>query len=184
MSSGTIVVGPDSPYVVGSDVLPATEGRKELMTGLIVAAYAILLGPVVGLVWAALAPKVSIASLRAGSGVTFQAQIGADAWFLLVGGVAGALIVLVAVVFAGEPGPGVTGGAAIGGLVAAFVADRVGYLSQLSSTKHALLGAHPGGDVISEIDFRIRALGVLTVWPLASLLVVGVVIAIYASSRR
>ena len=183
MSYGTAVVAADNPYAVGSDVLPADDGRKELITGLLVAAYAILLGPVVGLVWAAVAPKVSIAALRAGSSVTFQAQIGADAWFLLVGGLAGALVVLVAVALAGEPGPGVAGGAAAGGLVAAFVADRVGYLSQLSATKHALLGAHPGGDVISEIDFRIRALGVLTVWPLASLLVMSVVIAIYASRR-
>lgn len=181
--TATAGVSSHTPYVAGTDLLPARDNRSELVTGLLVAAYAIVLGPVAGLVWAALAPKLSIAALRAGSSVTFQAQIGADAWFLLVGGVAGAVVVLLAVAFVGEPGPGVTLGAAIGGLGAAFVADRVGYLSERAATTHALLGAHPDGSVISEIDFRLRALGVVTVWPIASLAVVGLVIAI-SSSRR
>ena len=183
MSHGVAMVGSDNPYVVRTDLLPARAGRNELAAGLLAAVYAIALGPVAGLVWAAVAPKVSIAALRAGSSVTFQAQIGADAWFLLVGGAAGAVLALVAVALAGEPGPGVTLGLATGGLIAAFVADRVGYLSERTATKHALLGAHPSGDVLSEIDFRIRALGVLTVWPLVSLVVIGLVIAINASRR-
>jgi hypothetical protein len=183
MSHSTAVMGSDNPYVVRADLLPARTRRSELVTGLLVGVYAIVLGPVAGLVWAALAPKVSIAALRAGSSETFQAQIGADAWFLLVGGLAGVAVALVAVAFAGEPGPGVTVGVAIGGLGAAFVADRIGYLSERTATTHALLGAHPGGAVISEIDFRIRALGVLTVWPLVSLAVIGLVIAINSSRR-
>jgi hypothetical protein len=183
MSSGVGAVAPDNPYAVRADLLPTHVRRNELATGLLAAAYAILLGPVAGLAWAALAPKVSIAALRAGSSETFQAQIGADAWFLLVGSLAGVLVALVAVAFAGEPGPGLSIGIATGGLIAAFVADRIGYLSERTTTQHALLGAHPGGAVISEIDFRIRALGVLTVWPLASLAVIGLVIAVNASRR-
>ena len=183
MSQSTATLGAQNPYVVHSDLLPGRDHRNELVTGVLVAMYAVVLGPVAGLVWAALAPKVSIPALRAGSGATFQAQIGADAWFLLVGGLAGVVVALVAVGFAGEPGPGLVVGATVGGLTAAFVADRIGYLSELSATKHALLGAHPSGAVISEIDFRLRALGVVTVWPLASLVVVGLVIAISASRR-
>ena len=183
MSQSATVTAPDNHYAVHADLLPSRDGRSEVIAGLLVAAYAIVLGPVAGLVWAALAPKVSIAALRAGSSVTFQAQIGADAWFLLVGGLAGALVVLVALAFVGEPGPGVTVGVAIGGLAAAFVADRIGYLSERSTTTHALLGAHPSGSVISEIDFRLRALGVVTVWPLASLVVIGLVIAIKSARR-
>ena len=175
---------PPSPYAAGADLLPALGRTKDPVHGVLTALYVILLGPAVGLVWGAVGPKLSIPALAANSDAAFHALIGADAWFLLVGGLAGALVVLVAVAVAGEPGPGVAGGTALGGQIGAFVADRVGYLSQVSATKHALLGAHPGGAVISEIDFRIRALGVVTVWPLASLLVVGVVIAVYASSRR
>jgi hypothetical protein len=81
-----------------------------------------------------------------------------------------------------------TVGLALGGMAAAFVADRVGYLSQrgeLSSMLRTLraVGVHPGGSLVSQIDFRIRALGVLTVWPLVSLALVGVVIAIRAARR-
>ena len=184
MSYGPATLAPEHPSVFRTtDLLPARTGRSETATGLLAMAYVTLLGPVAGLVWASLAPKVSIAALRTGSGVTFHAQIGADAWFLLVGGLAGAIAALLAVAFVGEPGPGVTVGLATGGLIAAFVADRIGYLSQRGATRHALLGAHPAGAVISEIDFRIRALGVLTVWPIASLAVVGLVIAINASRR-
>ena len=182
MSAG-LATFPHNPYGPGTDLLPARVGRSEWVAGAVVATYAVLLGPVAGFVWASLAPKVSIAALRAGSSVTFQAQIGADAWFLLVGALAGAVAVLIAVALYGEPGPGVTAGLTVGGLIAAFVADRVGYLNERPSMRHALLGARPTGVVISEIDFRLRALGVVTVWPIASLALIGLVIAVYASRR-
>ena len=175
----------DNPYAVPSDLLPAIPRRSEVGPGFLTAVYAMVLGPVVGLVWGAVAPKLSVPALAANSDASVHALIGADAWFLLVGGLAGALVTLVAVAFVGEPGPGVTAGLAAGGMVAAVIADRIGYLSQRGATSDALraLGAHPGGALISEIDFRVRALGVLTVWPIASLAVVGLVIAINASRR-
>ena len=175
----------DNPYAVPADLLPSLPRDQDVAGGLLTAVYAVLLGPAAGLVWAAVAPKLSIPALAANSDAAFHALIGADAWFLLVGGLAGVLVALVAVAFVGEPGPGVTTGLAVGGLVAAIVADRIGYLSQRGATTDALraLGAHPGGALISEIDFRLRALGVITVWPIASLAVVGLVIAINASRR-
>jgi uncharacterized membrane protein YdcZ (DUF606 family) len=176
---------PDNPYAVPADVLPSLPRAREVTGGLLTAVYAMLVGPVVGLVWAALAPKLSIPALAANSDATFHALIGADAWFLLVGGLAGVMVALVAVAFLGEPGPAVTAGLAVGGLVAALIADRIGYLSQRGATSDALraLGAHPSGALVSEIDFRIRALGVLTIWPIASLAVVGLVIAVNAARR-
>jgi hypothetical protein len=172
-------------YAAPADLLPAATGPGDKATALLTAVYAVLLGPAAGLVWAAVAPKLSVPALAAGSDATFRAQIGADAWFLLVGALAGALCALLAALALGEPGPHVAAGLAVGGLAAAFVADRVAYLSERGATSHALhaIGAHPGGALISELDFRIRALGVLTVWPIASLAVVGLVIAINASRR-
>ena len=167
------------------DLLPPTSRLGETPAALLLGLYTVLLGGAAGLVWAAVAPKLSVPALAAGSDATFRAQVGADAWFLLVGGVAGLLCTLMAVALDGEPGPQMTTALAIGGIAAAFVADRVGYLSERGATSHALraLGAHPDGSLIAEIDFRIRALGVLTVWPLASLAVVGLVMAINGARR-
>jgi hypothetical protein len=167
------------------DLLPARPRGDGVLAGVLTAVFVVLLGSVVGLVWAAVAPKLSITALAAGSDSTFRAQVGADAWFLLIGALAGVLSAVLAIVLVGEPGPAVTTGLAVGGLAAAFVADRVGYLSERGATHDALraIGAHPSGALISEIDFRIRALGVLTVWPIAAVAVVGIAIAINASRR-
>jgi hypothetical protein len=175
----------DNPYAAPVDLLPARVRSGDTSVALLTAIYVTLLGPVAGLVWAAVAPKLSIPALAAGSDATFHALIGADAWFLLVGGVAGAIAALVAVAVLGEPGPGAAIGLALGGLAAAFVADRIGFLSERGATTEALraIGAHPTGALVSEIDFRIRALGVLTVWPIASMAVLGIVIAINTARR-
>jgi hypothetical protein len=173
-----------SSYGTG-DLLPARPRGDSAAAGLLTGLFVALLGPAVGLVWAAVAPKLSISALAAGADSTFRAQVGADAWFLLVGAVAGVVCAVLAVTLVGEPGPAVTAGLAVGGLAAAFIADRVGYLSERGATHEALraLGAHPSGALIAEIDFRIRALGVVMVWPIASLAVVGLAIAINASRR-
>ena len=167
------------------DLLPAQKGLGAFPSAALLAIYAVVLGGAVGLVWAAVAPKLSVPALAAGSDATFRAQVGADAWFLLVGAIAGVVCALMAVAFAGEPGPEITIALAVGGMVGAIVADRIGYLSERGATGHALrvLGAHPSGSLISEIDFRVRALGVLTIWPIASLAVVGLVMAINSTRR-
>ena len=168
------------------DVLPQRRFGGELGVGILTALYVTLAGAVAGLIWAAVAPKLSKPDLLSLSGAMFHPQVGADAWFLLVGGVAGVVCTLAATLTFGEPGPGMVGGLAVGGLAAAFVADRVGYLAELDgSTKMAVatlrsLGYTPD---VAEIDFRIRSLGVLTVWPIASLAAVGLVMAINAARR-
>ena len=168
------------------DVLPQQRFGGELGVGLLTALYVTLAGAVAGLVWAAVAPKLSKPEVLSLSGAMFHPQVGADAWFLVVGGLAGIACTVAATLAFGEPGPGMVGGLAVGGLAAAFVADRVGYLAELDgSTKMAVaalrsLGITPD---VAEIDFRIRSLGVLTVWPIASLAVVGLVMAINAARR-
>jgi hypothetical protein len=167
-----------------ADVLPP-KGTGDVVVAVLVAVYVTLLGPAVGLVWAAVAPKLSIPLLAAQSDATFHAQIGADAWFLLVGGIAGLLSVGLALLATRGISPGVAVGLAVGGAAGAVVADRVGYLTERGTTSAALraIGAHDlTGALLSEIDFRIRALGVLTIWPIVSVVVIGVVAA--AAARR
>ena len=167
------------------DLLPEQSELGAVPSALLIGIYTVLVGGAAGLVWASVAPKLSVPALAAGSDATCRAQVGADAWFLLIAAVAGIVCTLLAVALAGEPGPEVAVALAVGGLVAAMVADRIGYLSERGATGQALraIGAHPDGSLISEIDFRVRALGVLTIWPIASLAVVGLVLAINAARR-
>ena len=167
------------------DLLPAEPALGRGPSAVLLGIYTVLVGGVAGLVWAAVAPKLSVPALAAGSDATFRAQVGADAWFLLIAALAGVVCTLMAVAFVGEPGPAVAVALTVGGLLAAVVADRIGYLSERGATTAALraIGAHPDGSLISEIDFRVRALGVLTIWPIASLAVIGLVMAINAARR-
>ena len=173
-----------APRRPSRDVLPSLRADGEITTAVVTALYVALLGPVAGLIWSAVAPRLSLRALIANSGAAFHPQIGADAWFLLVGGIAGVLCTVLAVVAGKRTGPGLAVGLAVGGLAAAFIADRIGYLHDHQSTVMALRakGAHLNGALVSELDFRIRALGVLAVWPVASLVVLAVVVAV--SGRR
>jgi hypothetical protein len=159
--------------------------HSQVAVAAVTTVYVALLGTAAGLIWAALAPKVSIPAIAAGASAAFHAQVGADVWFLVVGAIAGVLCAVAAIALLREEGPGLAFGLAFGGSLAAVIADRVGYLSEQHATTAALraLGATPSGSTISEIDFRVRALGVLTAWPLASLIVLGIVIAIGAARR-
>lgn len=190
MTRPVAAVDPDWPPPslprASADVLPSDlAARSELTVAVMTALYVALLGPAVGLVWAAVAPKVSLKALAANSSAAFHPLIGADAWFLLVGGVAGALTTVLAMLVVRREGPGLAVGLATGGAIAAIVADRVGFLAEHSASTEILraLGASSDGSNVAQIDFRIRALGVLTVWPLAALVVLGVVVAVNAARR-
>ncbi|MDQ1697648.1 MAG: hypothetical protein QOJ03_3001 [Frankiaceae bacterium] len=142
-----------------------------------------LSGPVVGLLWFHVAPKLSIPKVVAGSEAPFRAQIGADAWFLLLAVLAGVVCAAVVVALR-RTGPGTVAGLAVGGAGAAVVADRVGYLAQHGATLHMLraLGIDPAGVSLDAVDFRVRALGVLVAWPLAA--VVAHALALAVKARR
>jgi hypothetical protein len=151
--------------------LEPVDWRAEGVTAVVGTLLLAVSGALAGLLWVAMSPKLSVARLAAGSDATFRAQVGADAWFIVA-------TVLVSVVTAVALG--------LGGLAASFVADRVGFLDQRGSTTTALhaLGAHVGGDVVAEIDFRVRALGVVAAGPLAALVVLGVFLAVDALRRH
>jgi hypothetical protein len=151
---------------------PAVRWPHDAWVFGVTTALVVLLGAVAGLIWAAVAPKLSIAAVLAGHEEPFRAQIGADAWFLLVSALAGVVTALIATVFRAD-GPATTAALGIGGTAAAFVAARVGYLAQHADVLSALraVGLDPADLSLELVDFRLRATGVIVAWPIAALLV-------------
>jgi hypothetical protein len=141
--------------------------RQELRDFLLIAVYVALTGPIVGLLWSAVSPKLDILGLVSGSG-TFRPEIGADVHFGLLGIGAGAVCAAITLACRRD-GPGSMIGLAIGGLGAALIADRVGYLLNHGDTV-ALLRAHSLSLTIDPF-FKVRALGVVVAWPMAALVV-------------
>lgn len=164
---------------------PVWRRREDTVLALVTALFVGLLGPAAGLVWAALAPKLSVSSAIKGNEAAFKAQIGADVWFLFIAVAAGLITAAIAVWVFRVHGPGLLIGLVVGGAAAAVAADRVGYLVDHASTLAALRAAgvkHPTSFGVSLLDFRVRALGVLTAWPIAAAALVGLVETI--DSRR
>lgn len=153
--------------------------RQDLTTAVLMIVVLALVAPIVGLFWAHVAPKLSLTQLIAGSEIPFRSQIGADAWFLLLTAIAGAVTGWFAYAVGGR-GPGVLLGLALGGAAASAVAARVGYLAEHHRTLDALrahgITARP--DLLNILDFKVRALGVATAWPLAAILVFVIIVAI------
>jgi hypothetical protein len=156
------------------------DGLVALLTTAMVAAS----GAVVGLVWSASAPKLSIRALVGGSEATFKSQIAADGRFLLLAVLAGVVCAGVLVAL-GERGPGAVVGLAVGGVLAALVANRVGAVAQHDATMSALrsLAIPRSAHVLDLVDFRVRADGVLLGWPIAALVVHGLATLLHPSSR-
>jgi hypothetical protein len=160
--------------------------QRELRDFGLVAIYVVLAGPIVGLLWSAAGPKIDLFPALAGSGAGWRPEIGADVHFGLLGIAAG--VVCAAVAFAcHRDGPGAIGGLAVGGLGAAFVADRVGYLLNRGDTL-AVLHAH--NVPLSLLDrfgidpfFKVRALGVVVAWPMAAIAVFMLAVALRDRAR-
>lgn len=163
---------------------PALRWPQDGLVFLVTAVFVTLSGAVAGLVWAAVAPKLSVAGVVAGHESPFRAQIGADVWFILVGASAGVLTAAVALLLRAD-GPAASAGLGVGGIAAAFVADRVGWLTQHGDLLDALraLNLDPANINLGLLDFRVRALGVLVAWPLAAIVVHTCAVAIRGQRR-
>lgn len=163
-----------------------TQWQRELRDFLVVAVYVVLAGPVVGLIWSSVAPKVDLIRALTGSGVAWRAEAGADVHFGLLGIAAGAVCAAIALACRRD-GPGAVAGLGAGGLGAAFVAERVGYLVHHAGTLHLLHANSVSLSVLSRIGidpfFKVRALGVVVAWPGAALVVFMAALAIRDRSR-
>jgi hypothetical protein len=134
-----------------------------------------LLGPLAGLLWAWIAPPIRYVVVD-GKAVLAdpetQALIGTDGRFAVITAVAG-LLCGVAAYAAGGRGRdlALVLGLAAGGVAAGLLAWRVGHLVGLG-TFHRLTRTAPTGRTITGVA-DLRAVGVVVFWPLAAVLVYG-----------
>jgi hypothetical protein len=153
--------------------------RTEVGLGVVVAAFSTLLGAAVGLIWAAGAPRIHLAGAVDGSESAAKPLIGDDVRLGLLGIVAGILMAVVVLV-AGrhrDRGPGEVLGLALGGVLGALVAARVGDVSRHHEMVKALAAVVPGvsskesARLLGFFGFHVRATGVLMLWPIAAVAV-------------
>lgn len=159
------------------DVLPPASGSGseggeggEARAGVLTVVAMVLVGAPVGLLWAAVAPRVEV--VVAADGGTMLASpdndgfFAVDAAFLALALVAGVLCGAVAFWLGRAHGPGVVVGLAVGGLLAAEVARRTGELVDAGEAQ-AVLDAGQAGVV--ELSVRLRAEAARLAWPVGAL---------------
>jgi hypothetical protein len=164
------------PWSASDRVEATVKWWREGVVAVLVAAYSVVLGAVVGLIWPRLAPHIRLVAAINGSEAATKALLGDDMWLALLGLVAGVLSVAVLTLVAREAGGGPGGvlGLAIGGLLGSLVAAQVGHLVQHPHVVSALRASFPGitphsvATILSYFDFRVRAKAVLVAWPLAA----------------
>jgi hypothetical protein len=143
--------------------------RDDLLAGSFTTAIVVLLGAPVGLLWSALAPHAHVSVNAAGATVVDGATevfIAGDGWFigitLLVGVVTGVLAWLLA----RGSAPFVVVGLAVGGLLAAYVASKVGIRLGQDSLQAAVHGGRSGTYVA---NVALQAHVAVFVWPIGAL---------------
>lgn len=157
-----------TPYVLPTAASPSV--LQDLRAGLTAAVVTVLLGAPVGLLWAALAPRVDV--VVAGENVQLaepgtSAFIAGDGFFLLAVLLAGAVGGVLAWWLGRDHGPAVVVGLTVGGLAAAYVAMRVGSAVGLEEVQRAVDAGQQGA---LELSLRLRAREALVGWPVGALL--------------
>ncbi|WP_045880143.1 hypothetical protein [Pseudofrankia sp. DC12] len=149
----------------------------ELAGGDLRAGLAFLLGltaagPLLGLLWAAVSPRLDVTAGISGSETAFTAQADIDATFgficLAAGIVAGAL----ARWRAADGGWPVPVGLAGGGFAGSLLAGWIGHLVRSPSVLHKL-PPHAPAYVAGLVDVKVRATGLYLVLPVTALLVLA-----------
>jgi hypothetical protein len=143
--------------------------RDELKTAGLVALAPIIAAVPVGILWWLVAPVARLhyvdgsVLLSEGEG---ESAVAADGWFAVCAAVAG--LVCAALVFARlrRARIGALVGLAVGGLLAAVLAWRLGVLLGPGSIRDSIKGLHSGAFFDGPLD--VSAKGVLLLWPLAS----------------
>jgi len=142
----------------------------DVRAGLLTIAVTVLVGAPVGLLWAALAPRVRIEVTGEDVQVLDGARdgfIAVDAWFLAAVVVAGLVGGVMAWWLGAAHGPGVVLGLAVGGLAAAWIASRVGGEVDRAAVRSFVEHGGPGR---RELAAQLRSTSALLGWPIASLL--------------
>ena len=149
---------------------PRTPVWQDVRAGLLTVAVTVLLGAPVGLLWAALAPRVRVEV----SGDDVQVLdtyadgfIAVDGWFFAAVLVAGLVGGLLASWLGAAHGPAVVLGLVVGGLAAAWIAARVGGEVDRTTVQQLLDSGVQGR---RELAVQLRSTSALLGWPIASLL--------------
>jgi hypothetical protein len=177
------VPGPARPVPVAEPPIAwPGDGIEFALTTIVV----VLTGPLIGLLWAAVGPQLSLVNALSGSGPAYNAEVGADFYFLLLTGGAGLLGAAVAVALRRD-GPGVLLGLVVGGFLAALVANRVAYLVHHGDTLATLRHLGVSLSVLQRFGvdpfFKVRAEAVLVAWPMAALLLFVLALAVRGRAR-
>lgn len=150
--------------------------RGDVLAGTAVATGVAVQGVPMGLLWSALAPRARVVVLAGGPGLAdpnTKAFIGADGTFLLLTAAAGLVCGVLALLMGGRRhGVATALGLAVGGLVASYVAWRVGHRIGLAEFRRAVSG--PVGTA-TPLYLTLRAKGILVVWALTGVFTVAAV---------
>lgn len=182
---------PQMPLEIGSPVTPLDPQRaprprwqRDAAAFLVLVVTLVLLAAPAGLLWAAVAPRYTV--IRKDDGLSFpniestKAFIGADGSYVVIVLVMGLLTGLLAWRYARQYGPATVLGLAIGGLLAAYIAGRVGLMPGSRSAIAALGESSPTrGPIDLYLGMRDRGTGHLSLraswgavaWPVGALLV-------------
>lgn len=164
-----------SPPVFGTPYVPVVEPpapslKDDVIAGVLTAAVTLLAGAPLGLLWAALAPRVAVV-IENGSASLVRPMtdefIAGDGYFLFAVLVAGLVGGLAAWRWGRAHGPAVVVALAAAGVAAAYVAMVVGQLVGAEAVEVAVAG--PGQQTV-ELALRLRAREALVGWPVASLI--------------
>ena len=143
--------------------------QADAVAGCVTAVVCVLLGAPVGLLWAAVAPKVAVEVTGTAVKLTSDASafIAGDGWFLGVVFLVGLVTGLAAWALGRRHGPAVVVGLTVGGLLGAYVAARTGELVDEGSARAAVEAGRMGG---LELSLVLRATEAVVGWPIGALL--------------
>ncbi|WP_018635030.1 hypothetical protein [Parafrankia elaeagni] len=182
---------PDTPVPPGERGLPAGElpagpaaavgtpaplewerTRARLLAGLACALAMVVAGPLLGLLWAATAPRLDVAAALAGAMSVFGAQSTTDLYFALICAVAGVVGGLIAGWRAAGAGWPVPVGLAAGGVVGSLLA---GWTGQQRRSGEVLDSLPPNATALLRdlAEFHVRATGLYLVLPGMAVLVLA-----------
>ena len=157
--------------------------RSDVVAGVVTAVVCVLLGAPVGLLWAAVAPKVVVEV--SGTAVTLASDastfIAGDGAFLGVVFVVGLITGLVAWVLGRRYGPAVVVGLTAGGLLGAYVAARTGELVDEGSARAAVAAGRTGG---LELSLVLRATEAVVGWPIGALLAFALAVSLWPDRQH
>ncbi|CUU59471.1 hypothetical protein Ga0074812_12841 [Parafrankia irregularis] len=151
---------------------PPQSMRARLLAGAVCALAMVVVGPLLGLLWAACAPHLDVAAVLAGAMSVFSVQSTVDAYFAMICAVAGVIGGLVTYWRAADVGWPVAVGLGAGGVAGSLLAGEVGRLRRSDA---ALDSLPPNAtDLLRDLaDFHVRATGLYLVLPGVALLVLA-----------